>query len=123
SDRGMGLGKPLKIIGRPLRPRIPVWLAAIGEKNVELTAEVAEGWLPIFFIPEKAAEVWGKALAAGNARRDPGLGPLEVSAGGLLAIGDGDDIRALRELSRPQIALYVGGMGARGRDFYTALAR
>jgi alkanesulfonate monooxygenase SsuD/methylene tetrahydromethanopterin reductase-like flavin-dependent oxidoreductase (luciferase family) len=88
-----------------------------------MTAEVAEGWLPILFIPEKARDVWGKALDAGNAKRDPALGPLRISAGGMVAIGDGDDVTGLRQLSRPNIALYVGGMGARGKNFYNELAR
>jgi F420-dependent oxidoreductase-like protein len=122
-DQGTGLGKPLKIITRPVRPRIPVWVASLGEKNVELTAEVAEGWLPILFIPEKAGDVWGKALEAGQARRDPALGPLQIAAGGLVAIGDGDEVTACRELPRSGVALYVGGMGARGRNFYNTLAR
>jgi F420-dependent oxidoreductase-like protein len=122
ADRGTGLGKALKIIGRPVRPRIPVWLAALGEKNVELTAEVADGWLPILFMPERARDVWGASLDAGTAKRDPSLGVLQISAGGPLAIGDGDDVVALRELSRPMVALYVGGMGAKGRNFYNDLA-
>jgi F420-dependent oxidoreductase-like protein len=119
---GTGLGRPLKIITHPVRPRIPVWLAAIGEKNVALAAEIAEGWLPILFVPERARAVWGPSLDAGAAARDPDLGPLQVSAGGMLAIGDGDDVLALRELARPMVALYVGGMGAKGRNFYNDLA-
>jgi F420-dependent oxidoreductase-like protein len=122
-ERGTGLGKPLKIIAHPVRDRIPVWIAAIGEKNVELTAEVAEGWLPIFFLPERAADVWGPSLAAGRAKRDPALGPLQIAAGGALAIGEGDDVLGLRELARPQLALYIGGMGAKGRNFYNSLAQ
>lgn len=120
---GTGLGKALKIIAHPVRPDIPVWIAAIGQKNVELTAEVAQGWLPIFFVPEKAEEVWGASLAAGAARRDPALGPLQVAAGGMLAIGESDDVLALRELARPSLALYIGGMGAKGRNFYNSLAQ
>jgi F420-dependent oxidoreductase-like protein len=122
-DQGTGLGKALKIIAHPVRPRIPVWVAALGEKNVEQTAEVAEGWLPILFIPERAGQVWGDAIAAGTAKRDPVLGPLQISAGTMLAIGEGDDIVSLRELARPMVALYVGGMGAKGKNFYNTLAR
>jgi F420-dependent oxidoreductase-like protein len=122
-DQGTGLGKPLKIIAHPQRPRIPVWVAALGEKNVEMAATVADGWLPFLFMPEKAGDVWGRALAAGAAARDPALGPLQISAGGLLAIGDGDDVRALRELARPMVALYVGGMGAKGHNFYNEVVR
>lgn len=120
--QGTGLGKPLKIIGRP-NPKIPVWIAAIGEKNVELAAEVAEGWLPIFFIPEKARDVWGKSLEAGEAKRSPDRGPLQVAAGGLLAIGEGDDVAAIADLARPQLALYIGGMGAKGKNFYNTLCQ
>jgi F420-dependent oxidoreductase-like protein len=120
---GTGLGRPLKIIAHPVRPRIPVWVASLGERNVAMTAEVADGWLPMMFIPEKAKEVWGSALAEGTARRDPALGPLMIAGGGLLAIGDGDEITGLRDLARPMLALYIGGMGARGRNFYNDLAR
>jgi F420-dependent oxidoreductase-like protein len=122
AGEGTGLGRPLKIIAHPVRPRIPIWVASIGEKNVAMTAEVAEGWLPILFIPDKAKDVWGAALAEGRAKRDPSLDPLLVSAGGLLAIGEGEEVTRLRDLSRPNVALYVGGMGARGRNFYNDLA-
>jgi F420-dependent oxidoreductase-like protein len=121
-DQGTGLGKPLKLIGRPLRPRIPVWVASLGEKNVELTAEIAEGWLPFLFIPERARDVWGKSLDAGLAKRDPALGPLQIAAGGVVAIGEGDEVVACRQLSRSMVALYIGGMGARGKNFYNELA-
>ncbi|MCF6475623.1 LLM class F420-dependent oxidoreductase [Nonomuraea sp. MG754425] len=121
ADQGTGLGKPLKIINRPVRSRIPVVVAAIGPKNVELTAEVAEGWEPIFYVPEKAADVWGPALAAGKAKRDPELGELDVIAQATLAIGD--DVAGLLEFGRPMAALYIGGMGAKGRNFYNDLAR
>lgn len=119
---GTGLGRPLKIIAHPVRPRIPIWVASLGEKNVAMTAEVADGWLPIFFIPERAKDVWGSALAAGEAKRDPSLGTLMICAGGLLSIGDGEDVVKLRELARPMAALYIGGMGAKGRNFYNDLA-
>ncbi|MER7500113.1 LLM class F420-dependent oxidoreductase [Nonomuraea pusilla] len=118
---GTGLGKPLKLINHPVRPRIPIVVAAIGPKNVELTAELAEGWEPIFYVPEKAADVWGPSLAAGRARRDPELGGLDVIAQASLAIGD--DVSGLLEFGRPMAALYIGGMGAKGRNFYNDLAR
>ena len=121
-ELGTGLGKPLKIIAHPVRPSIPVWIASLGEKNVSLTAEVADGWIPILFIPERATDVWGDALAAGRAKRDPALGDLMITAGGLLAIGEGDEIVALRDLQRSMVALYVGGMGAKGKNFYNELA-
>jgi F420-dependent oxidoreductase-like protein len=120
-DGGTGLGKPLKLINHPVRERIPVALAAIGPKNVTAAVELAESWMPIFYLPEKSAEVWGAAVAEGRARRDPALGPLDVIAHAPLAIGD--DVIGLREFSRPQLALYIGGMGARDRNFYNDLAR
>ncbi|HUO47589.1 MAG TPA: LLM class F420-dependent oxidoreductase [Acidimicrobiales bacterium] len=122
-DQGTGLGKPLKIIAHPVRPRIPVWVASLGAKNVEMTAQVADGWLPMLYLPEKAKDVWGDSLAAGAATRDPSLGPLMISTGGLVAIGEGEDVRNLRNLARPVIALYVGGMGAKGKNFYNDVAR
>jgi len=122
AGQGTGLGKPLKIIGHPERARIPIWVAALGEKNLAMTAEVAEGWLPFFFVPEKVDEVFGPSLAAGTAKRDPSLGPLQIAAGGILAIGDGPEITDLRNLGRGGAALYIGGMGAKGKNFYNALA-
>ena len=117
---GTGLGKPLKLINHPVRDRIPVVVAALGPKNVAMAAELAEGWQPIFFLPERAASTWGDALAEGQAKRDPALGGLDVVAAAPFAIGD--DVTHLREHSRPGLALYIGGMGARGRNFYFDLA-
>jgi F420-dependent oxidoreductase-like protein len=121
ADQGTGLGKPLKLINTPVRDRIPVMLAALGPKNVELAAEIAEAWEPIFFMPEKAHSVWGDSLAAGKARRDPALGELQIVVGVSVAIGD--DVDPMLEQVRPQLALYIGGMGARGKNFYNDLAR
>lgn len=123
SEQGTGLGKPLKIINHPVRSEVPIYVASLGEKNVALTAEIADGWLPIFFIPEKANQIWGDSLAKGRAKRDPALGELEISAGGMLAIGEGPETKQLLDFVRPQIALYVGGMGAKGKNFYNTLAR
>ncbi len=119
-DLGTGLGKPLKMLTRPVRDRIPIYVAALGDGNVRMTAEIADGWLPFLYVPEKAADVWGDALHKGLSTRDPALGRLEIVAGGPLAIGD--DVMGLRDLARPQIALYLGGMGARSRNFYHDLA-
>jgi F420-dependent oxidoreductase-like protein len=118
-EQGTGVGKPLKLIVHPVRDRIPIYVAALGPKNVEMTAEVAEGWLPTIFMPEKCKEIWGDVLAKGAANRPADLGPLEIAAGGLLAIGD--DVEHVRELARPALALYIGGMGAKGRNFYNDL--
>ncbi|MCV2490473.1 LLM class F420-dependent oxidoreductase [Geodermatophilus sp. YIM 151500] len=120
ADRGTGLGKPLKLINQPVRDRIPVLLAALGPKNVELAAEVAEIWEPIWLYPEKVGDVWGEALAAGRAKRDPALGELQVLVSVPVAIGE--DVDELHDAVRPQLALYVGGMGARGKNFYNDLA-
>jgi F420-dependent oxidoreductase-like protein len=121
-DQGTGLGKPLKLINHPVRDRIPIVVAALGPKNVEMAAELAEGWQPIWYYPEKAASVWGAALAAGRAKRDPSLGPLDVvTATASLAIGE--DVTGLLELGRPMQALYIGGMGAKGRNFYNDLVK
>lgn len=120
ADRGTGLGKSLHLINHPVRARIPITIAALGPKNVELTAEIAEGWQPVFYLPEKADDVWGDALRAGAAKRDPELGPLDVMVSASLAIGDDVDDRL--EWAKPQLALYIGGMGARGQNFYHKLA-
>src|SRR4030088_1484236 len=79
ADQGTGLGKALKILTHPMRDRIPIYLASMGERSVELTGELAEGWLPIFFVPEKADSVWGAPLRRGFAKRSPDLGPLEIA--------------------------------------------
>ncbi|WP_107984188.1 LLM class F420-dependent oxidoreductase [Rhodococcus sp. OK519] len=120
ADRGTGLGKPLKLINHPVRERIPIVIASLGPKNVALTAEIAEGWEPIFFHPEKAQSVWGDALAAGTAKRDPSLGDLQIYASPALAIGD--DVEPMLEWIKPNLALYIGGMGAKGKNFYNDLA-
>jgi F420-dependent oxidoreductase-like protein len=117
---GTGLGKPLKLINRPVRDRIPVVIAALGPKNVSLAAEIAEGWQPIFYFPEKAPVIWGEYLAEGTAKRAPELGTLDVIAAAPLMIGD--DVTHLRDLSRSTFALYIGGMGSRDRNFYNDLA-
>ncbi len=118
--QGLGLGKPLKLIDHPVRDTIPVFVAATGPKNVENAVRIADGWIPIFFWPERSGQVWGEALAAGLAGRDPALGPLDVVASVTVAVGEG--LEHLRESARPQLALYIGGMGARQMNFYNDLA-
>ncbi|MFV0258732.1 MAG: LLM class F420-dependent oxidoreductase [Acidimicrobiales bacterium] len=120
-DQGTGLGKPLKFVNRLERADIPVVVAAIGPRNVELAAELADGWQPIHFVPDRFEQVWGDALAAGRAKRDPALGPLDIMAGGIVAIGDGPEVAEAREAARAHIAFYVGGMGARSKNFYNEL--
>jgi F420-dependent oxidoreductase-like protein len=117
---GTGLGKPLKTIAHPVREHIPIYVASLGPANVRMTAEKADGWLPIFYLPERADEVWGDDLRAGAAKRDPSLGPLQVVGGGIVAVTDDPD--PILDLGRGIAALYIGGMGARERNFYNQLA-
>ena len=109
-----GLGKPLKLMLRPLRADIPIYLAAIGPKNVALAAEIADGWLPIFVVPERFDDAFGESLAGA---RDG----FEIAATASVLVGD--DVQALRDALKPHLALYVGGMGAKGRNFYNSLVR
>ena len=126
AGQGTGLGKPLKLINHPVRSEIPIWWASLKGLSVTATAEVADGWLPIMFIPEKYQQVWGDQLKKGLAKRDPSRGRLDISAGGMLAIGDdltGEAQKKILDMARPGAALYVGGMGARGKNFYNDICR
>jgi F420-dependent oxidoreductase-like protein len=110
---GTGLGKPLKLMARPLRADIPIYLAAMGPRAVAQAFEIADGWLPIFWSPEKARDVFGEPLASARAGFD-----VAPSAPVILI----DDVEAGREFLKPYYALYIGGMGARGKNFYNDLA-
>jgi F420-dependent oxidoreductase-like protein len=110
---GTGLGKPLKLMARPLRAEVPIYLAAIGPKAVAQAFEIADGWLPIFWSPEKARTAFGDVIA--SAREGFDIAP---SAPAILI----DDVEAGREFLKPYYALYIGGMGARGKNFYNELA-
>lgn len=120
-EQGTGLGKPLKMLTRPERDSVPIYVASLGAKSVQETARIADGWLPFLFSPEGADRVWGEAWRAGLAERSPDLAPLEVVAGGMVAIGE--DVKGMLDLARPHAALYIGGMGAREKNFYNDLAR
>ncbi len=109
---GTGLGKPLKLMARPLRADVPIYLAAMGPKAVAQAVEIGDGWLPLFWSPEKAPQVFGEALAGVR----PGF-DVAPSAPVILI----DDAAAGREFLKPYYALYVGGMGARGKNFYNDL--
>ncbi len=113
--------KPLKIINHPVRHRVPILLAAMGPRNVALAAEIAEGWQALWLDPRSADRVFGDALADGRSRRDPALGPLDVSVPVPFAVGD--PAPGLLGRHRAQLALYLGGMGARGRNFSNDLVR
>jgi F420-dependent oxidoreductase-like protein len=117
-----GLGKPLKIIVHPRRADIPIYLAAIGPKNVELCAEIADGWLPIFFSPYRYRDTYGAAVDAGFAKAGHGKGLDAFDIAPTVSVLVGDDVDTLRGFVKPMIALYVGGMGARGKNFYNDLA-
>lgn len=118
---GTGLAKALRLMAKPLRQDIPIAIAAIGPKNVELAAEKANLWQPIHFMPEKFNEVWGESLVAGKAKRDPELGELGILAGGTVALGSGPAVDAARKAVRDNVGFYVGGMGARDKNFYNDL--
>jgi F420-dependent oxidoreductase-like protein len=115
-----GLGKPLKSIlhGRP----IPIYLAAIGPKSVAQAAEIADGWLPIFYSPFRAPKVYQPSLVEGFAKAGGGksLRDFDIAVG--VAVVVGDDVQACLDRVKPQLALYIGGMGARGKNFYNDLA-
>jgi len=117
-----GLGKPLKIIVHPRAGGIPIYIASIGPKNVELTAEIADGWLPIFYSPTKSDAVWGESLARGFAKAGGGKVFADLDVAATVSVLVGDDVAALRDKVKPMVALYVGGMGAKGKNFYNDLA-
>ena len=106
-----GLGKPLKLMARPLRPDIPIYLAVFKPRAVELAAEIADGWLPIFFSPERARKTFPAPFARGDDFDIAPAVPALVS----------DDVESARDAMRAYYALYVGGMGARGQNFYNDL--
>ncbi len=118
-----GLGKPLKIMARPKNRDLPIYLASIGPKNVQLTAEIADGWLPIFYSPERAHETYGPLLDAGFAASgiEDKRSKFDIAPTVMALVTD--DIEAGRMQMKPNIGLYVGGMGAKGRNFYNDLAR
>jgi F420-dependent oxidoreductase-like protein len=117
---GSGLGKPLKLINHPVRADIPISVAALGPKNVALVAEVADGWQPLFFHPTRAQQAWGESLEAGFSKRDPGLGELDIQLQVQFFLGEPSPETVA--VVRNQLALYVGGMGARDKNFYHQLA-
>jgi F420-dependent oxidoreductase-like protein len=121
AEGGTGLGKPIKFMSRPPAKDIPIALATIGPKNVELTAEIADIWQTIHFVPDRFQQVWGDSLAAGTAKRDPNKAPLEIIAGGTVALGSGPHVDEAREAARGLIGFYVGGMGAKSKNFYNDL--
>lgn len=116
-----GPGKPIKLTVHPARPRVPLYIAAIGPKNLEQTGEIADGALLIFFSPEHAEETTLGALRAGRERAGLTLDGFDVVPTVPLAVGE--DPVALADTFRPYTALYVGGMGSREQNFYNRLAQ
>jgi F420-dependent oxidoreductase-like protein len=119
--QGTGLGKPLKLINHPVRADIPIWWASLKDRSVEATAELADGWLPIMFIPEKYHTVWGPQLKAGLAKRSPDMKRLDISAGGMLAIDEnltGDAQKKILDFGRPNMALYYEKEAIEVQDLY-----
>lgn len=120
-DDATGLGKPLKSILYG-RADMPLYLAAIGPKNVELTAEIADGWLPIFFSPRHYKACFAEAVEAGLAKAggEKSLDDLDIAPSVSVIVGQ--DVDACRSFVKPMLALYIGGMGARKKNFYFNLA-
>jgi len=116
---GTGLGIPLKLMTHPLRPDLPIYLAAIGPKNVALAAEIADGWLPVFFSPERG-KIYQAALEEGFSRA--GRSPDGFDIAPTENVHLGDDPWKCRNAVKPVLAFYIGAMGARGRNFYFDLA-
>ncbi len=123
---GTGLGKPLKLINHPVRNEVPIWWASLMPLSVKQTARSADGWLPVFFVPDEFQKVWGEDLKAGTADRDENLGQLDIGAGATVAIGDefvGEEADKVLDRGRAPTALYWGGMGARDKNFYNTIAQ
>lgn len=114
---GMGLGKPLKSTLHPYRTDLPIYLAAEGPKNVALAAEIADGWLPIFFSP-KSDGFYREALSEGFGRPGARRKPEEFEVASMVPIIVSENIEAAAGFIRPMLALYIGGMGARGANFH-----
>jgi F420-dependent oxidoreductase-like protein len=106
-DDATGLGKPLKLMMHPHRAEIPIYLAAIGPRNVALAGEIANGWLPVWVSPEK--------IEVPTAREGFDVAAFAVP------VAISDDLHAARDFVKPHLALYVGGMGAKGQNYYTKL--
>ncbi len=114
---GMGIGKALKSTIHPFRNDIPIYLAAEGPKNVALSAEICDGWLPLFFAPKEDA-FYRRCLADGFARPGARQTPETFEVAATLLIVPGDDVEKAADMVRPFVALYAGGMGAKGANFH-----
>ena len=118
TSEGMGLGKPLKLMAKPPQERLPIYIGAIGPKSVELTGEIADGWIPAFFDPEDGAGLFD-SLEAGLAKA--GRDRSEIDIAPTVPVAVDDDLDEARNALRPLIAFYLGGMGAKDKNFYVDL--
>ena len=116
-----GLGKPLTLISHPSH-EIPIYLAALGPRNVTLTAEIADGWIPVFYSPDRAPAVFGPLLEAGFAASGEPDKAARFDIAASVAVAITDDVATARRRMKPTLALYIGGMGAKGHNFYHDLA-
>jgi F420-dependent oxidoreductase-like protein len=115
-----GPGKALKLMIAPVQERIPIYIAAIGPKNTQLVGEIADGWLPVFFSPEHVDHS-RSLLEEGAARSGRSLDEFDIAP--TVQVSIDDDVDRARDVMRPFVALYVGGMGSRTKNFYNALVR
>jgi F420-dependent oxidoreductase-like protein len=118
-EPGMGLGRPLKLLAKPVQERIPVYLGAVGPKAIVQTGEIADGWLPAFLDPGEP-DVLMAPLREGLERAGRSLSDIDVAAAVPVAVDD--DVDRARDAVRPWLAFYLGAMGAREKNFYVDLA-
>ena len=111
-DGGTGLGKPLKLLAKPIQDPVPIYLGAVGPKAVEQAAEIADGWLPFGFDPARADELLAPIRASGR----------KIDVAPVVMVSVDDDIAKARDLARPWLTIYMGGMGAKGKNFYVEAA-
>jgi F420-dependent oxidoreductase-like protein len=109
---GTGLGKPLKLLAKPVQERIPIYLGAIGPKSIEQTARIADGWLPFMFSPARADDLLEPFR---NSGRDVDVAPVVM-------VSVDEDVARARDMTRPWLAIYIGGMGAKDKNFYVETA-
>ena len=109
---GTGFGKPLKMLIRPPRADIPIYLGAIGPKSIEQTARIADGWLPFFFNPETAPEMLAPMRSSDRA----------IDVAPVVMVCVDEDLTAARDMARPWLSIYLGAMGAKGKNFYVETA-
>ena len=113
------LGMGLKLINHPVRSAVPIAIASLGPKNVALTAELAEYWMPTLYSPSKGPEVFTPWLEEGKAKRSPDLAPMQLLANTVVGITDAPEV--VKPFVKPMLALYIGGMGSREQNFYNRL--